>query len=230
MRNITTGRYACNGCYGKRSIYPESQAKKSRSTPTKHLYPTNSGLYLQHEATFCNAHDRNVPPVRKRNNRRVMKLIHNCAIPLTYAFRHECICPVCREIETLNFIVGWITLNVSKESPRRSLYTLRTPPVFLSYWGSRDAASDGEAGSLQKVIQECATRRDLVTLIGPCGKGKGEWAFFPDSDALKTVSPEHIGVHYPVRNLEHLGPEKQLEQGGSEISQTSAPQNDDFNA
>ena len=142
------------------------------------------------------------------------------------SFRHECICPICREIETLNFIIGWITLSLSKDSPRRSLYTLLTPPVFLSHWGSRDAASDGEAASLQKVIQECAERREMVTLIGPCGNGKGEWAFFPDSDALKKVSPEHIGVHYPVRNVEHPGPEKQLEHGGSEISQPSPPQKD----
>ena len=62
MRNFTpdgSRRYACNGCYGKRSIYPESQAKKSRSTPTKHLIPKNSGLYPQYEDTFYNAHDRN---------------------------------------------------------------------------------------------------------------------------------------------------------------------------
>lgn len=72
MRNFTPDGlrcYACNGCYGKRSINLESQAKKLRSTPTKHLYPKNSGLYPQYENTLYNTHDRNSAEPRIRQER-----------------------------------------------------------------------------------------------------------------------------------------------------------------
>jgi hypothetical protein len=153
-----------------------------------------------------------------------MKMPQN-EISLEHAFRRECICPVCGEPESLNVITGRITIHLSKGSPKDSLYTLETLPVFRSHWGSRDAASDREAASLQKLVHECATRRTLVTLIGPCGKPPHEWAFFPNADAAKPLSAVHTHEHYPLKYVDQSAQEKQLGHEALETPENPAAEN-----
>jgi|GEM_PF-5672725 len=124
---------------------------------------------------------------------KTMKMSNEPNLPLKYLFRKECICPICLEKETLNFFIGRMKLEPSKDSPGETEFVLLTPPSFFSYWGIRSVASADEASFIKRRLEKFVETQELVTVIGPCGKRNNEWAFFSESEPYDRDLDVHPG-------------------------------------